>query len=145
MIAQILHECTRQNIRLSQNGGLLRVQAPKGVLTPELKNALRAHKAEILHLLEINESLREHTEERSAVMEFDGGVNRKEAEQQAKKTRVYEYRLTDNPDIWLTKITPNYALNQAERSCRMVFGDRLIEVREYSQVNFNQQRSKYDE
>lgn len=49
MIAEILQTCTRQNIRLSQNGDLLRVEAPKGTLTPKLKNALSQHKAEILH------------------------------------------------------------------------------------------------
>lgn len=137
MIAQILHECTRQNIRLSQNGDFLRVQAPRGVLTPKLKNALSQHKAEILHLLAANENLREHTEERAAIQECDGELSRTEAEQEARKVKVYEYRLTDNPEVWLTKITPNYDLQQAERSCRLVFGDRLLEVREYDRVNFN--------
>ena len=79
----------------------------------------------------IENDIKEYRDERAAILEFDGGLTRKAAEQQAKKVRVFEYRLSDAPDIWLTKITPNFDLKQAEKSCRMVFGDRFIEVREY--------------
>ncbi len=54
----------------------LRVDAPQNALTPALRAALREHKAELLDLLE-------DFEERTAIMEYNGGLSRDEAERQA--------------------------------------------------------------
>ncbi|MDV2992195.1 MAG: D-alanine--D-alanyl carrier protein ligase [Chroococcidiopsis sp. SAG 2025] len=47
----LLSHLSQQGIKLSTNGDLLEVDAPKGVLTPELRNSLAQYKAEILLLL----------------------------------------------------------------------------------------------
>jgi hypothetical protein len=54
----------------------VRIDAPKGVLTPALWTALQAHKAAMLDLLEA-------FEERVAIAEFDGHLPRAEAERLA--------------------------------------------------------------
>ena len=51
-----------------------------GSLTDELRQSIREHKAELLALLEAK---REAFEERAAIMEFDGGMTRKDAESAA--------------------------------------------------------------
>lgn len=50
--AQALQRARALGILLSGNGGRLRYEAPAGRLTPELRQALSAHKAAILDLLE---------------------------------------------------------------------------------------------
>jgi hypothetical protein len=45
--------------------------------------------------------------------------------------RVYQYRLTDKPDTWLTMLAPGCDLDEARRSLVLRFGpERLIDVRE---------------
>ncbi len=50
----LLTNLSDKGVKLSINGGLLDVDAPKGVLTPELRNSLVEHKAELLLLLQEN-------------------------------------------------------------------------------------------
>ena len=45
--------------------------------------------------------------------------------------RVFQYRLTDNPDSWLVLIAPGCDLIEATESLRGRFGTRLIEARAY--------------
>lgn len=78
----MLEQARALGIVLSADGGKLRYEAPAGRLTPELRAALVANKAAILDLLE-TESAREDFEERAAIMEFDGGLSRDEAERTA--------------------------------------------------------------
>jgi hypothetical protein len=47
----LLAELKRLNVKLSLAGDKLRLEAPAGVLTPELKEALRQHKAALKALL----------------------------------------------------------------------------------------------
>jgi hypothetical protein len=42
--------------------------------------------------------------------------------------RVYRYRLIDKPDTWLTMIAPDCDLEEARRSLRLRFGERLAAV-----------------
>jgi len=80
---------------------------------------------------EIAEAIREQLAERAAIQEFDGELPREQAEQEAKKAlRVFEYQIADSPS-WLFMLAPNYTLEQAERSLRLRFGDRLVAVRRY--------------
>src|SRR6266851_4824185 len=53
--------------------GTLRYKAPKGVLTPELLDAMRQHKDALLDLVE-------DFEERAGIAEFEAGLPRAEAE-----------------------------------------------------------------
>src|SRR5919197_4011240 len=50
--AELLAELQGRGVRLEAIGGRLRYDAPKGALTPELRRAMAAHKAEILGLVE---------------------------------------------------------------------------------------------
>jgi amino acid adenylation domain-containing protein len=47
----LLTTLSNKGIKLSANGSSLEIDAPKGVITPELRNSLAEHKAEILKLL----------------------------------------------------------------------------------------------
>ncbi|NCA72316.1 MAG: hypothetical protein EOM91_20035, partial [Sphingobacteriia bacterium] len=104
-------------------------------LTP----AIREAKAELLAYLDPpplsdadHEAIREAIEERAAIREFDGGEDRPTAEREARSAmRVYQYRLTDRPDAWLTMLAPGCDLDQARRDLALRFGaERVIEIRE---------------
>ncbi len=116
-------------------GGRLRLSAPRP-LPSGLVETIKAHKAEMLAYLgdELTENIREHFEERAAIREYDGGEPREKAEDEARKAlRVYEYRLTDNPDTWLILLAPGCDLAEAERSLKNQLGThRVLAVREKS-------------
>jgi hypothetical protein len=81
-------------------------------------------------ITEHNEAIAEHLEERAAIMEYDGALPREKAETEARKAlRVFEYKLTDNPDAWLVLIAPGCNLEEARESLRMRFGSRLLDLR----------------
>ena len=50
----LLTTLSNEGVKLSANGGSLEIDAPKGVITPELRNSLAEHKTEILKLLRQN-------------------------------------------------------------------------------------------
>jgi hypothetical protein len=78
-----------------------------------------------------SESIHEYFEERAAIMEFDGGLSRKEAEQATVKAiRVDCYRVKDKPNSELTVLMPNTELDEAYQKLRLKYGDRLLTVYE---------------
>ena len=78
-LADVLAACHAHGIRLSLAAADgLTIDAPPDALTPELLGRLKAHKAELLT------DLNERFEERAAIIEFDAGLSRKEAEQLAR-------------------------------------------------------------
>ncbi len=80
---------------------------------------------------EFIENIREHIEERAAIMEYDGGLSRHDADQEGTRAiRVYRYRVTDNPKSELTAIMPNTSLSEAQESLKLKFGSRLLAVYE---------------
>ncbi len=66
------------------DGDLIRVRGPAPIRARWVE-ALKAHKSAILILLWA-EVLREHFEERAAILEYDGGLPRPEAEEQARRS-----------------------------------------------------------
>ncbi len=86
----ILAECDRLGVRLAVDGDALKVDAPKGAVTDELKERLRANKADILRQLAVDqaEDLREHFEERAGILEYDAGLPRAQAELEAARITV---------------------------------------------------------
>ncbi len=96
----VLSDLDRKGIRLSVRGDRLIVNAPRGVLTEQLKSILRQLKPELLELLtdptiwarrasallsdvedaSVRADLRELFEHRAAVAEYDGEQNRGVAE-----------------------------------------------------------------
>lgn len=51
-MSALLADLTTRGVRLSLNDGRLRIEAPKGVLTPELRSALTEHKLELIAFLQ---------------------------------------------------------------------------------------------
>lgn len=91
----LLEQLRQRDIRLSQRGDRLVVDAPRGVLTKHLRETLRRHKAGLLTILgtppgveritpaELPSDWRIEWEERAAIREFDGGQAREHAEAEA--------------------------------------------------------------
>ncbi len=91
----LLESLRGRDIRLSANGDRLRVDAPRGRLTAELRDTLRQHKRELLALLRVpvgdgqitpNDlpvEWRLEWEERAAIREYEGGQAREHAEAEA--------------------------------------------------------------
>jgi hypothetical protein len=74
---ELLAECEARGIHLVATGSDgLTIDSPRDSLTPQLLTQLKSHK---LALLDFLESL----EERSAIIEFDAGLSRQEAEKLA--------------------------------------------------------------
>jgi len=67
-------------------------------------------------------------EERAAVMEYDEGLPRKDAEQAAPAIRVYCYRMRDKPAAELTVIMPGTELSEALENMQNKYGDRLLDI-----------------
>lgn len=82
-----------------------------------------------------DDPIAEHLAERAAIQEYDGGLTRKQAEDEARRAlRVFEYRLTDNPDSWLVLIAPGCDLDEARESLRERFGNRLLDTRKHNAI-----------
>lgn len=77
VLTGLLAECDAHGISLAADGGALTIDAPQDALTPDLLDRLRAHKADVLDAIE-------RFEERAAIMEFDAGLSRHEAERRAR-------------------------------------------------------------
>lgn len=94
---------------LPDGRGGLKVRAPRP-LPESLVAELRRHKAELMAAL----------------------LARREGEALAAQ-RVYQYRLSDNPDQWLTMLCrPGDGLREVTESLRARFGaDRVLEARPY--------------
>jgi hypothetical protein len=94
--------------------------------------AEREQKTEI----DAQEAIEEHLGERAAIMEFDGGLPRDQAETEARRAlQVFKYRITDSPDSWLVLIAPGCDLDDARESLRRRFGSRLVDVQTYQPRN----------
>lgn len=97
--ASLIHEARRYGARFIVAGEKVRVEAPAplpGVLLAELK----AHKRELLALLAANdapdpERVREWYAERAAIMEYDGGLSRDDAELNAMRRTLVHFGLPD--------------------------------------------------
>lgn len=93
--ATLLMEAGRRGIRLWPDGESLRVNGPKGSIDPGFRSELARHKPALLRLLVEPEEFRlvipddwpagaiEDFQERAAIMEFDGGLPRDQAEREA--------------------------------------------------------------
>ncbi len=93
MSLQILTRLEAQGVRLIPDGPRLIIDAPVGILTETDRTALRNHKSELLALLSAPSFAELHTgaddagqyalNERAAILEFEGGHLRAEAERLA--------------------------------------------------------------
>lgn len=115
--------------------------------------SLRRHKPELLRLLAaapsnrdghdiqhaeaLDADAREYFDERAAIIEYDGGMPRPEAEHRATR-RVFEYRLADQPGRWLTVLGAlDWAsVDDARAALARQFGtERVVDVRRYRPAN----------
>lgn len=135
----ILDEINQAGLSLTLEGNLIKVSNPD-CLTDDLRNLIRNNKPEIVSQLsksksaqsnELVKDIQEQIEERAAIMEYDGGLSRHDAEQAAAAAiKVYCYRVTDKPNTELTVIMPNTSLLDAHESLTLRFGDKLLSVYE---------------
>ncbi len=89
-VADLLSRVQALGIRLSVQGDALAFEGRRETITPELLDQLRSCKPLLLALLETPtspdiESAREWRQERAAIMEFDGGLDRVDAEREAQR------------------------------------------------------------
>ena len=66
----LLEELRVRGVEVKADGGYLDLDAPAGVLTPELISELKAHKVGILKVLECRERVRADTERITSVEEI---------------------------------------------------------------------------
>lgn len=127
----ILNDITNAGLNISLVGDQLRIANPER-LNDSLRDLIRANKSEIIKYFsntQLLQDIRERTEERSAIMEFDGGLSRQDADVAAAKSmRVYCYRVKSKPNSELTVIMPNTELPEAIEKLKEKYGDRLLSV-----------------
>jgi hypothetical protein len=88
--AKLLADFHAQGVGIRLEGGLVKVTAPKGMVTDAQVSTLRRCKAEIIRLLSTvndraaEDAMRDQFEERTAFLEYDCGLPRDEAERQAR-------------------------------------------------------------
>ncbi len=126
-----LSKIESEGFNVSLVGGNLSV-SPASNLTQPQREFLKLHKQELIRQLsstQLQQDIREQIEERAAIMEYDGGLTRKEAEQAATAAiRVYCYRVKDKPHSELVVIMPNTELDEAIENLKNKYGDRLLDV-----------------
>ena len=127
----LLNDITNAGLNISLVGDRLRIANPEK-LNDSLRDLIRANKSEIIKYFsntQLLQDIRERTEERSAIMEFDGGLSRQDADVAAAKSmRVYCYRVKSKPNSELTVIMPNTELPEAIEKLKEKYGDRLLSV-----------------
>src|SRR5687767_1561206 len=105
----ILTSLKSMGLRLSPRGSSIWVE-PKAAITDEARLIIREHKIELLGLLTPNpadahEALTKAVEERAAVMEYDGGLSRADAERQARQAyKAWLFQLHGRWE-WFTLLT----------------------------------------
>ena len=77
----LLHDLRGKDIQLTVQGERLTYDAPAGVMTEALLALVRQHKAALLALLTQEDA--EWHDERAAILEYEGGLSRAEADRQA--------------------------------------------------------------
>ena len=119
--------------------GNLNITPTKTELTDAQRIFIKKNKTEIVKefsATQLQQDIRERTEERAAIMKIDGGLSHQDADFAATNAmRVYCYRITDNPDSELVAIKPNVELAEATQELRQRYGDRLLTV---TPMTFNQ-------
>jgi len=143
-----LKEIKQAGLIISLAGDQLKVDNAER-LTDRLRSLIRTNKPALVSQLsrtnaakanELQNDIREQIEERAAIMEFDGGLSRKEAEQAATAAiRVYCFRVKEKPNSELVVIMPNTELDEARKSLMLRYGERLLAVYEMpaQQINLN--------
>lgn len=78
-LSTLLAECEAQGTRfIASHCGLLQIEGTDEALTPALLARFKIHKGELIEIIE-------RIEERAAIMEYDGGLNRVDAERLARQ------------------------------------------------------------
>ena len=145
MTAILLQSLSDAGVQLTiGDTGKLKVSGDQSAVDRWLPD-IRTHKPELIALLQgtcqgnqqpppltpdQQADIQEAIDERAAILEFEAGLPRPEAETQATSAmRVYRYRVTDKPNDWLVMIAPGCDLEEARRTLIARFGsERLLEV-----------------
>jgi len=147
--AEILHTLTDQGFTLAVEGDRLTV-SPSSRLTDPMRAAIRQHKLEIVALLAANDAavsdpppltaddqaaIQESIVERAAILEFDAGMERRQAEIAAQSAmRVFRALIAmpnGQPPRWLILLAPGCDLVEARETLAHQFGpERVLTVLE---------------
>ncbi len=100
MHTPMLQQLERHGLTLTLDGDRLLV-APRNAITPPLADLIREHKPALIAALQARqaqpgpdlEDMREFYEERAAIIEYDGGLSRPEAEAEAVRLVAVRFRL----------------------------------------------------
>ena len=102
---QLIDQFAHAGVRLTAENGKLVFEGPSDVLTPERIEELRHHKAELLNALAPLDL--DAFEERAAILEYDAGLQRHDAE----KLAAQDQGFTDVPSLqgemvrrWVAKV-----------------------------------------
>ena len=93
-VGNVLKYAQEQDIRLWVEDGSLKFDAPRRAFTPAFHDALKQHKADVIENLwqpsdEEISNAKEYFEERAAILEYDYGFTREEAEKEAERRLEY--------------------------------------------------------
>ncbi|QBQ53369.1 hypothetical protein [Nitrosococcus wardiae] len=127
--AELLNTLNQQEVIVRLRGSDLELDAPQGTITPELLALIRQSKSALIQLMaseeDVLEAMVEAEEERAAVMEYDGGFPRREAEEQA-RMQAYDYLLDDGGG-WCVMIAGYKDLTRAREALEWQYGkDRVL-------------------
>ncbi|WP_200158655.1 hypothetical protein [Allochromatium vinosum] len=148
--AEILHTLADQGFTLAVEGDRLTV-SPSSRLTEPMRAEIRQHKAELVALLAANDAavsdpppltraerqgIVDAIVERAAILEFDAGMERRQAETQAiSAMRVFRALVAmpnGQPPRWLILLAPGCDLAEARQTLAHQFGaERVMEVVEH--------------
>lgn len=124
----LLANYRQRGIHLTANGDRLCVKAPAGAIDLETRAELTRFKPELLALVQVAdepdaENIAEFIQERAAVMEFDGGLPRAQAEQAAMVRAVVHFKLIGDQGGGV--LIDDEGFDSAVQVLRNKFGDRL--------------------
>jgi hypothetical protein len=100
--ADLLDKYRRKGVEINASGDRLGYKAPVRVLTPADKAELAAHKPELLRLLTADKSgagrwtladIFDGWSERAAILEYEVGLSRADAEREAWRLVMFESRI----------------------------------------------------
>jgi hypothetical protein len=123
----LLHQLHAQGLCFSiESDGGLRV-GPKAALTPELRALIQTHKPALIEVLNRAQDAAEFYEERAAILEYDAGFTRKEAEAEAARLTVVKFRL-HNGEGGGSVIAHDATFAEILADLQSKYGARLAEV-----------------
>ncbi len=124
----IVEKARNTGVKLWRNGEKIRYRGEESAVM-ELLPDLREHKAGLLQILSAThpdpENIIEYTEERAAILEYDAGMPRTEAEKEAVRRAIMKFRLVENEGGGTLIGAQGDTLQDLRDALKRRYGDRL--------------------